>query len=50
MIYHGVINKRIRNIKVYRTRNRIGHRETFMTKLFIKIFGAEVIARPVCGG
>lgn len=41
MIYQARINKKVKNVKVYVVLNRIGQRENFLTKLFIKMFGQE---------
>lgn len=41
MIYQVRIKKRIQNIKVYKIVNRIGEKESIVTKFFIKLFGQE---------
>jgi hypothetical protein len=38
MIYPIRINKRIRNMRVYSIKKRVGKNEGFMTKLFIRLF------------
>ena len=38
MIYPIQINKRIRNIRVYTIKKRLGKGESFMTKLFVRLF------------
>ncbi len=38
MTYTIRINKRVRNVKVYSVKKRVGKSEGFMTKLFIKLF------------
>ncbi|HVC58603.1 MAG TPA: hypothetical protein VND15_03970 [Candidatus Acidoferrales bacterium] len=38
MIYTVRVNKRLRYIKVYAIKQKVGHHDTFMTKFFTKIF------------
>jgi hypothetical protein len=38
MVYPIRINKRIRNIRVYTIKKRLGRGEGLMTKLFIRLF------------
>lgn len=39
MIYQIRVNRKIRNIRVYAIKNRIGQRNTAVTKLFMRLFG-----------
>ena len=41
MIYSARMNRRLRNIKVYAIVKRIGRREGFMTRLFIRLFNRQ---------
>ena len=41
MTYNVRINKRLRNIKVYTIKQRIGEKETFLTKLFLKMINRK---------
>lgn len=41
MIYEARINKRLRYIKVYAIRQKIGQHETVVTKLFTRIFAPK---------
>jgi hypothetical protein len=41
MIYQVRINKRVGNVKVYSILKKIGSRENFLTKLFIKLFNQQ---------
>ena len=41
MIYQARINKHVSNIRVYVIMQRIGPKENFLTRLFIKMFGQE---------
>ncbi|MDE1833049.1 MAG: hypothetical protein KGH58_01380 [Candidatus Micrarchaeota archaeon] len=41
MIYTVRVNKRLRYIKVYAVKQKVGQRETFMTKFFTRIFNPK---------
>ncbi len=41
MIYQARINKKASNVKVYVVLNRIGQRDNFLTKMFLKLFRQE---------
>ncbi|MGD0728900.1 MAG: hypothetical protein ABR981_02385 [Candidatus Micrarchaeaceae archaeon] len=38
MIYQARVNRKLRNIKVYAIKNKIGRKDNFMTKLFMRLF------------
>jgi|GEM_PF-1779727 hypothetical protein len=42
-IYQMRVNKRLRNIKVYLIRRKIGKMDNFMTKLFIRLFNRQEV-------
>jgi hypothetical protein len=41
MKYYARVNKRIRDVQVYNTVKKIGEKENFMTKLFIRVFNPK---------
>lgn len=41
MIYRVRTNKKVKNIRVYTIKNRIGEKESPITKFFIKLFGQQ---------
>lgn len=45
MIYQARINKRVKNVRVYAIKNKIGEKETLLTKLFLRLFGQQKSAK-----
>ena len=41
MKYYARVNRRIRNVRVYHTINKVGEKENALTKLFIRIFNPK---------
>ncbi len=45
MIYQVRINKRLSNVKVYTIKQKLGNKESFLTKLFLKVINRNKEAR-----
>jgi hypothetical protein len=41
MIYQIRVNKAVKNVKVYVITKKLGQKETWLTKMFIKIFNQQ---------